>query len=191
MEIKSYVSQVITEDVVEELKEGKNYLIGSEMNSGKNYWVRHVLLPLALKNNKRTLVLSHRTQTLRQQEVYLEKYKQDCDRQFKGGMFQTKTYQAFQMMIKRKDSMLKYYDYIVCDEAHYFVSDSSFNTKTELSFNFLNENSNAVKIFMTATSEGLGYLPWKHKLEVLKKANRDFCTYIRKVFAFAATFLSL
>jgi hypothetical protein len=171
MKVKTYVSEVITTDVVKKLSQGKNYLIGSEMNSGKNYWVRHVLLPFALDNNKRTLFLSHRSQTLKQQENYLDEYKQECIRQFKGGMFESKTYQAFQKMIEQNDIMLNSFDYIVCDEAHYFVSDSSFNPKTELSFRFLNQNNKAIKIFMTATSEGLSYLPWNNKIEVLNEAN--------------------
>ncbi|MED0977009.1 DEAD/DEAH box helicase family protein [Bacillus paranthracis] len=171
MENKIYVSDIITTDVVEELERGKNYLIGSEMNSGKNYWVRYILLPYALENNKKTLVLSHRTQTKEQQENYLEEYKWECIRQFRGGEFELRTYQQFQNMIKKNDSMIHSFDYIVCDEAHYFVSDSSFNTRTELAFNFLNQNDKAVKIFMTATSEGLYYLPWNNELEVLKEAN--------------------
>ncbi|MFF3025223.1 DEAD/DEAH box helicase family protein [Gottfriedia sp. NPDC057948] len=171
MEETTYVSDKITTDIVGQLNQGQNYLIGSEMNSGKNYWVRKVLLPYTLDNNKRTLFLSHRAQTMRQQENYLDEYKQECIRQFKGGMFESKTYQAFQKMIERNDIMVNSFDYIVCDEAHYFVSDSSFNTKTELAFNFLNQNKKAIKIFMTATSEGLGYLPWNNKLEVLNEAN--------------------
>ncbi|MGG4490824.1 DEAD/DEAH box helicase family protein [Metabacillus idriensis] len=168
---KTYVSDFITEDVVEKLEKGKNYLIGSEMNSGKNYWARNVLLPFALENNKRTLFLSHRLQSLKQQSNYLEEYKEECIRQFKGGMFEIKSIQGFQKMIQRRDPMIKSFDYIICDEAHYFVSDSSFNTKTELSFNFLNQNVEAVKIFMTGTYDGLYYLPWNNQLEVLKEAN--------------------
>lgn len=43
MENKIYVSDIITTDVVEELEPDKNYLIGSEMNSGKNYCFTSVL----------------------------------------------------------------------------------------------------------------------------------------------------
>jgi Type III restriction enzyme, res subunit len=171
MNTRTYVSDVITTDIVGKLEQGKNYLIGSEMNSGKNYWMRNILLPFALENNKRTLVLSHRRQTIDQQINYLDEYKQECIRQFKGGMFEIKTYQAFQKMIERNDIMLNSFDYIVCDEAHYFVSDSSFNSKTELAFDFLEQNKKAIKIFMTATSEGLYYLTWKNRLEVLNEAN--------------------
>ncbi|MFQ3546594.1 DEAD/DEAH box helicase family protein [Halobacillus rhizosphaerae] len=169
MQKKIYVSDVITEDIVENLYAGNNYLIASEMSSGKNYWMRNVLLPYALENNKRTLCLSHRRNTLDQQLNYLEEYKWECVRQFKGGMFDLKTYQTFQNMVKRNDPELSRYDYIVCDEAHYFVSDSSFNTKTELVFDFLNDNENGVKIFMTGTSNGLYYLPWKMNWKFLKK----------------------
>ena len=168
---KYYVSDQITRDVIRKLKSRENYLIGSEMGSGKNYWVREVLLPYALDNNMRTLVLSHRKNNLEQQKNELEDYKQQCIAQFKGGMFDTITYQAFQNMIIRNDSKINSYDFIICDEAHYFVSDSSFNTKTELAFNFLNENEKAIKIFMTATSDGLIYLPWKSELKSLNEAN--------------------
>lgn len=167
----TYVSDHVTEDVVGKLQPGENYLIASEMSSGKNYWMRNVLLPYALENKKRTLFLSHRTQTLRQQEIYLEDYKIACERKFLGGMFHTKTYQSFQNMIKRNDIELSMYDYIVCDEAHYFVSDSSFNTKTELAFDYLNEKNDAIKILMTGTSNGLFYLPWRNELKVLKEAD--------------------
>lgn len=151
MENKIYVSDTITTDVIEKLEKGNNYLIGSEMSSGKNYWVRNVLLPYALDKRKRTLVLSHRRENFDQQKNYLEEYHQECLRQFLGGMFELKTYQAFQKMIKRNDPMINSYDYIVCDEAHYFVSDSSFNSKTEIAFNFLDDNKSAVKFFMSAT----------------------------------------
>lgn len=86
-------------------------------------------------------------------------------------MFELKTYQAFQNMIKRNDPELYTFDYIVCDEAHYFISDSSFNSKTELAFDFLNESLDAVKIYMTGTSDGLFYLPWNRPLNILKEAN--------------------
>ncbi|MFP3361181.1 DEAD/DEAH box helicase family protein, partial [Planococcus sp. SIMBA_143] len=67
--------------------------------------------------------------------------------------------------------MIDTFDYIVCDEAHYFISDSSFNPATELAFNFLNDNEEAVKIFMTGTPDGLYYLPWAQGLKMLKEAD--------------------
>ena len=57
------------------------------------------------------------------------------------------------------------------------------NNKTVLSFDWLNNNHNIVKIFMTATYEALDYLPFLNKLEVLKDADynnnnvKDFYRY--------------
>lgn len=170
-EKKEYVSDVITSEVIDTLTRGGNYLIGSEMASGKNYWVRNVLLQYARQNDRRTLILSHRTSNKRQQDEYLKEYKCECIRQFRGGMFHTMTYQQLQNAIKRKDSSLSEYDYIVCDEAHYFISDASFNPKTELVFDFLDRNENAVKIFMSGTYQCLDYLPFTRPLELLKEAN--------------------
>jgi len=48
----------------------------------------------------------------------------------------------------------KDYDYIVCDECHYFLADSNFNTNTIFSFRFVQEqftNENKIRIFMSAT----------------------------------------
>lgn len=166
-----YVSDLVTVDIIEALQPGNNYLISSEMNSGKNYWARNVLLPFADKSDKRTLLLSHRINTLQQQSHYLEDYRLEKMKQFRGGMFEMLTYQRFQNMIRRGDPMIDTFDYIVCDEAHYFISDSSFNPATELAFNFLNDNEEAVKIFMTGTPDGLYYLPWAQGLKILKEAD--------------------
>nr|WP_297940063.1 DEAD/DEAH box helicase family protein [uncultured Lachnoclostridium sp.] len=168
---KEYVSDVITSEVIDTLTRGGNYLIGSEMASGKNYWVRNVLLPYAIANDRRTLILSHRTSNKLQQEEYLKEYKWECIHQFRGGLFNTMTYQTFQNQIKRKDPSLKGYDYIICDEAHYFISDASFNPKTEIAFDFLDRNEMAIKIFMSGTYQCLEYLPFTRPLEVLKEAN--------------------
>lgn len=170
-EKKEYVSDVITSEVIDMLTRGGNYLIGSEMASGKNYWVRNVLLPYALENDRKTLILSHRTSNKLQQEEYLKEYRWECIRQFNGGMFDTMTYQSLQNQIKKNNPRLREYDYIICDEAHYFISDASFNPKTELVFDFLDRNENAVKLFMSGTYQCLDYLPFTRPLEVLKEAN--------------------
>ncbi|BBF41925.1 hypothetical protein lbkm_0605 [Lachnospiraceae bacterium KM106-2] len=168
---REYVSDVLSDEIIMKMVSGNNYLIGSEMNSGKNYWVRNVLLPYAFNKNQKTLLLSHRNSIKNQQEEYLKEYQWECIRQFKGGLFDTMTYQSFQNAIKRKEPELLEYDFIICDEAHYFISDNSFNPNTEYSFDFLDKNNKAVKIFMSGTYQCLDYLPFAKPLEVLKEAN--------------------
>lgn len=171
MTTKTYVSDTITTDVIKTLKYGKNYLIGSEMGSGKNYWVRNVLLPFADKLSKKTLILSHRTATRDQQDYYLKDYEYNQMRKFRGGLFQNLTYQQFENRIEKKDfTFINQFDFIVCDEAHYFTNDCNMNLKTEICFDWLNENTTAMKFFLTGTYESFKYLPWNSLIQ-LKEAD--------------------
>lgn len=182
-----FVSDIISMEQIKEFKKGENFLIGSEMGSGKNYWVRNVLLPYAYENNMRVLILSSRTAIKEQQYNYLEEYKEYCIKSFKASTFEILSYQKFENLLRSKKETdyyyLKQYDFIVCDEAHYFTKDTSMNNKTVLSFNWLNNNSDVIKIFMTATYESLDYLPFKEPLQVLKDADyynnnvKDFYRY--------------
>ncbi|UZP04420.1 DEAD/DEAH box helicase family protein [Clostridium botulinum] len=167
---RAYVSDTITNNIIKTLDRGINYLIGSEMGSGKNYWVRNVLLPFASNANKRTLILSHRSITRDQQNTHLYYYEQQQLRQFRGGMFLNITYQELENKIIRNDFDLNYYDFIVCDECHYFTKDSNMNPRVETSFDWLNKNTNAVKFFLTGTYKSFMYLPWDN-LTQLKEAD--------------------
>ena len=48
------------------------------------------------------------------------------------------------------------YDYVVCDEAHYFLMDSNYNTNTCWSFRFVSEVfAQKIRIYMSATIEDI------------------------------------
>lgn len=56
--------------------------------------------------------------------------------------------------LNRKLNWFANYDCLVCDEAHYFISDSNFNKNTILSYNFIRRfYSSKQKIFISATIE--------------------------------------
>ena len=66
------------------------------------------------------------------------------------------TYQKIEYWQQRKPEWVKEwldsYTYIICDEAHYFVADSDFNSTTELSFQCIERLvSEKVVIYMSAT----------------------------------------
>lgn len=52
-----------------------------------------------------------------------------------------------------KEYRLDIFNYIICDECHYFLTDASFNNKTYIAFKELIEtkHSNMIKIFISAT----------------------------------------
>lgn len=169
---KKYVSNIITEKVIEELKQGGNYLIGSEMGSGKNYWMRHILLQFAIENSKRVLIVAHRTAIKEQQYAYLRDLQDECMRAFKADTFKIKSYQELENIIKKKEFFkLDKYDYIICDECHYLTKDSDMSPKTAYSYEWLNNNNIAIKIFLTGTYDSFSYLSWKTPMKQLKYAD--------------------
>lgn len=70
---------------------------------------------------------------------------------------------------------LQDYRYIVCDEAHYFVDDASFNQYTGLMYDLLMELSKyTTVIFMTATP-GVMFKSWRRQGKL--DENRYYCLY--------------
>lgn len=68
------------------------------------------------------------------------------------------TYQKFESLLRKRE--LKWYDYIVCDEFHYFINDSSFSNSTELSYKYVMHmgiHKKAIVILMSASPWYLQY----------------------------------
>jgi len=94
-------------------------------------------------------------------------------------------YQEIEILILNNTLCLDYFDYVVCDEGHYFFSDSGFNGKTDLFFDTLMNNKSIIKILMTATPRLLSWyfnnndchINYTYNL----KTNYD---YINKIVAF-------
>ena len=64
-------------------------------------------------------------------------------------------YRELESTYKTYNNNLDKYKYIVCDECHYFLTDSSFNNKTYLALNNLifKQHKNSIKIFISATMD--------------------------------------
>lgn len=86
------------------------------------------------------------------------------------------SYQQLEEMIENSSMIqvvnyLSYnYQYIVADEAHYFLQDSTYNVKTILSFEAVRQASIPTKIFMSATLEDIKEVI--ENLVSVKKFNR-------------------
>lgn len=65
------------------------------------------------------------------------------------------TYQAVESIKADPLSSLGSWDVIVADECHYFLSDSSFNSSTDIGFDWIMSQDKAIRIFMTATGDGI------------------------------------
>ena len=91
-----------------------------------------------------------------------------------------RTYQAVEQELLDGQNPLSGYDYIVCDESHYFVADSTFNFRTEESWRAIAASS-AVVIYMTGTPDGLKTLAGLAGMELREYAIPAQTGHIRKV----------
>lgn len=119
----------------------KPVVIKAQTGQGKTYWVTHNLYGYLRQNGLNCLYLIQRTRTKEQlQQAFIG--KEDA--------LHLMTYQALECTIQH-GKMVGDYDFIVADECHYFTSDGSFNSQTDISFDWILSQDKTVKIFMSAT----------------------------------------
>ncbi|WP_312354672.1 DEAD/DEAH box helicase [Aminipila sp.] len=141
------ISQKIT---TEEIATWKNKVvtITAPTGAGKSHFIKNNLYDYAKEKGERILMLIHRLNCIEQFQMELEKEN-------KLDIIDIKTYQSNEYYRLPKDFDFNQYQYIVCDEFHYFLSDSNFNSKTEVSLKRILGAENATKIFLSATSKNM------------------------------------
>lgn len=141
------VSDVITETEIRKWKNGDVVTISASCGAGKSYFIKNILYEWAKSENTKILMLIHRSKPV-------EQFRAELERDKKTNTIDVRTYQSVEAVLK-KDEYFDYdkYKFIICDEFHYFVSDSKFNNSTDLSFYSILENKSAIRIFLSATSD--------------------------------------
>lgn len=172
--MRQRISDTITLDVIEkEWEMGMKILIKSQMGTGKTYWAQNTLYDYCKKNNYKCLFFSNRTLLRRQNEKSLIG---------KEDVFETVNYQNIsEKMYGGIDIADIYngYDVILLDEIQFFLSDSSFNRKTDLLLKSLKyKYPDKLIILMSATPEML--LEYKRKYDKLYDFPDDY-SYIEKL----------
>lgn len=141
---KIWVSDVITEEEVKSWDENSIITIKAGTGVGKSHFIKNSLYNIANKNNKKILMLIHRKNCT-------DQFTKEIERDSKHDILRIQTYQSIEYLVKNGiTSKLDMYDYIICDEWHYFMSDASFNKYTDISLKEI-LNTNSIKIFMSAT----------------------------------------
>jgi len=124
----------------------KPVFISAQTGRGKNTFIEDVLIPhvidLNYQNNvdNKILIISNRIAANTQQKERIKGSR----------VAEVILYQGF---FKFKSSnKLEKYKYIVCDECHFFTSDSSFNPSTSLILNEIIHNfHDSIRIYMSST----------------------------------------
>lgn len=145
--MKTYLSDEIGNEY-EKWNMSDIIILKSPTGGGKTTFICEKLIPYAVMKRKRVLYLVNR-------KILLEQIKEDIslmpyDIQVAIDIM---TYQHLESQIKYGTTNdLFEHDYVICDEAHYFMSDSLFNTNTSLSYYWIMDNFRKQTIvFMSAT----------------------------------------
>ena len=161
---------------------GDIVFITASTGAGKSHFILNVYLDWIIQRGERLLYLVNR-RILREQlqnevnteiaRVISEKNGLDTNIQ---NYIEITTYQALENRLKSSyyeackclGSMQKF-ACVVCDECHYFYTDSNFNTGTELSFALIRELfSNKLQIYISATADSI-----KEAMENYLKKGQD------------------
>lgn len=155
-----YISEIISEKEIVTW-ENQNILITAPTGAGKSYFIKNKLYDYAVANNKKILYLLPRLDTVLQ-------FRDEIQRGKKTDVITIKSYQEIEKReLKKVETDLSNYDYIVVDECHYFLSDSKFNFCTDISFNAILQIQNITRVFITATSDKIRrYLTEEQKIEL-------------------------
>lgn len=169
-----YLSEFITHSDINTWQSSIPVIISSQTGTGKNYFIiRDLLKNLLLKShNKRDtmLFLVNRVALSRQNKFYLagllkylvgnDKYEQALKCYTNEGVdklyldFGSVTVCTYHQCYHQKILSKKNFDCIVCDESHFFTSDSTFNPETDLILEDIVKNGqNSIRIYMSATPE--------------------------------------
>lgn len=143
-----YISDIVTPKEVGRWKKGDIVTIKAGTGKGKSHFIKNDLYSYAKKRNERILMLIHRKNCVDQFLMEIERESKSEE-----GVIDIRTYQSIEAVEKaglRFD--LNNYDYIVCDEFHYFMSDASFNFYTDISLKRVIK-SHATKVLMSATGD--------------------------------------
>lgn len=143
------VSDIIQAYDIEQWYKGNKILIRAGTGRGKTYFVKNILPQYADNDKNRILFLSNRKSL---QEQTLGELRQEN----KHEHIECMTYQKLEQDILNEVVDMDRFKYIVCDEAHYFFMDSTFNHMTNLSANYIKDcTDDKIVILMTATPRRL------------------------------------
>ena len=149
--------------------------ISAQTGSGKNYFIQETLLPKLVDeypNEKNLmLILSNRIALTRQTKLkfaerlvelthndeHLKTIKQFLTPEGVDNLyinFDVVTICSYHQMYSRKLLDSTEFKYIVCDECHFFTSDSTFNPDTDnMLSKIVHKGQNSIRIYMSATLE--------------------------------------
>lgn len=164
-----YLPDEFTKEDFANMTSDTMYAFYSAPDTGKTTLIMTVFQDYLRESGKKALYLTSRTAIIEQNGAMVDRAVMTCC-----------TYQLVESKIDGGGSFPDHYDFIVCDEAHYFVDDALLGGRTDLSFKFIND-SKAIIILMSGTPEYVECLSdqWRRPINILKmfdKTNHNVAT---------------
>lgn len=158
--------KIIKEDTEERWEPLQPVFISAQTGRGKNYFIENTLIPYVRdlnykeKTSYKILILSNRL-ALKQQIKYRVDGNDNLDDEEnseEGRIYPYKkvadvmTYQGLLRRAEYSKGWYLKYSYVICDEAHFFISDAMFNPHThKILQTIVQLFQNAVRVYMSAT----------------------------------------
>lgn len=139
-----YVSDVVGDEY--KSWNNESIILDCGTGTGKTTFILKDLAKYAFSNNNNMLYLCNR-------KKLREQIKHDVGYLGLSNVV-VESYQQLQKQIENQEP-IKHYDYIIADEAHYFITDAIFNIYTDLSYDFLMDATDCVIVYMSATAKNL------------------------------------
>ena len=139
---EKYLSDIIRTEDIDRWRPRQIVTIAAGTDCGKSHFIKYKLADYARQHGQKILMLCHRTMCVKQFNYeIMEARNQD--------VISVTTYQKLEHA--GGERVIAGYDYVVCDEFHYFQNDSEFNPRTDVSLERILAVDGAIKIFMSAT----------------------------------------
>ena len=144
---RTRVSDIISEQDIHSWSQNSNISISSATDTGKSFFIKNKLYDYCNLHNKKMIYIVSR-RALKNQ--FLDEIISDG----KDNRITISTYQKLEYKYRQNklDNYLDEFDYIILDEYHYFLNDSSFNRYTVFSLDAI-LCANSVRIWISATGE--------------------------------------
>ena len=175
----------LVKEAFEGWRNGTRIVFDAGVNSGKTYFILNILLPWAHKKHWKILYLCNRIplrDQIQQEVERLGRIKKEVghwDDELQQFVYETRienkyedtirveTYQWMESFCKGNPegamNYLKSFNYIVADEYHYLLTDSTINKNIDLSYVTLNDMTKyRPVIFMSATAHPF-FHRWRHE----------------------------
>ena len=173
-----WVSEAISKQEIDSWNSATPIFISAQTGTGKNTFIKKTLLRKVYYDNKspvhstndKILLLSNRIALNRQSKLQYADYlheltgnkwykdifaiysKEGIDDYIDFGIIDICSYH--QLLERKLLDSNNPYKYIICDECHFFTSDSMFNNKTDDILDYIvSKGKGSIRIYMTATIE--------------------------------------